>query len=107
MRRFAPLDSLLASLMHRTFRRSRRRPERYGRRFPWLRRLPLRLELLEDRIAPALNNWVGPAVGGDWNTATNWSANAVPGSGDDVNISITGTVTHSSASSTVRSVTST
>lgn len=47
------------------------------------RRPPLRVELLEDRTAPALLNWTG--FGGDnlWENPTNWDMNAVPTINDD------------------------
>src|SRR5256885_994324 len=43
------------------------------------------LDSLEDRLAPA--SWTGNAGDFNWNTATNWSGNAVPTSADDVTIS--------------------
>jgi hypothetical protein len=48
-------------------------------------RRPLRLELLEDRLAPAVVNWSGGATGTgtDWNDNANWVGNARPGATDD------------------------
>src|SRR5439155_16405554 len=43
--------------------------------------LPLRFELLEDRVTPATHVWQGPAAGGVWNNAANWT-NGVPTSGE-------------------------
>ena len=65
----------------RGFRPSRRRP---------------RLELLEDRIAPAMIVW-GNSSGGDWDTAANWHGGVKPGPADDavINIAVTNPITHS------------
>ena len=65
----------------RGFRPSRRRP---------------RLELLEDRIAPAMIVW-GNSSGGDWDTAANWQGGVKPGPADDavINIAVTNPITHS------------
>jgi hypothetical protein len=63
------------------------------------RSLPLLLEALEERSVPATISWVNPA-GGDWDSASNWSTDAVPGAGDDVVINALNagsTVTHSTA----------
>jgi hypothetical protein len=65
-----------------------------------------RLEALERRDLLATVNWANP-LGGDWNTASNWSGGALPGAGDDVIIGpIGGTVTHSSGTHSVHSLTS-
>ena len=40
------------------------------------------LELLEQRLAPAVVTWIGPAGGGDWSTAGDWSTGSVPGTTD-------------------------
>src|SRR5258708_797353 len=47
------------------------------------RRLPLRLEVLEDRTLPATITWIN-AAGGSWHTAANWDLNRTPTTGDDV-----------------------
>jgi hypothetical protein len=49
-------------------------------------------------------SWVG--VSGDWNTAANWSAGAVPGPEDEVLVDVPGTITitHSSGAHSVRSI---
>jgi hypothetical protein len=62
-----------------------------------------RVEHLEDRLAPATVTWVGGASG-NWGLASNWSAAALPGGGDDVVISGTVTVTHGAGSDTVNSI---
>src|SRR5260370_31286102 len=36
----------------------------------------LRLEALEDRLAPATHIWVGPVMGRLWSTAANWNGGA-------------------------------
>ena len=66
-----------------------------ARRFRPSRRRP-RLELLEDRIAPAMIVW-GNSSGGDWDTAANWQGGVKPGSADDavINIAVTNPITHS------------
>ena len=67
----------------------------------------LNWEQLENRRLLATVTWIN-TNGGDWDTASNWNANRVPGSGDDVIIpaSITHTVTHGSPQSdTVHSIT--
>src|SRR5689334_14775473 len=56
----------------------------------------LRLEVLEDRIAPAQGKWVRPNTGGDWNTPGSWSTGSVPGSSDTAVIGSGNTVTFSS-----------
>jgi hypothetical protein len=38
--------------------------------------------------------WIGPASGGDWDTAANWSGGSVPGATDDVFIGPNFAVTH-------------
>ena len=48
-----------------------------------VRRLPLNLELLEDRIVPALVTWNGQGDGAPWNDPNNWGG-ALPGASDDV-----------------------
>src|SRR5262245_19348178 len=40
-----------------------------------------RLERLEDRTAPATHVWQGPATGGLWSTAANWT-NGAPTTGE-------------------------
>src|SRR5947207_14737780 len=57
-----------------------------------------RLEVLEDRLAPAVVTWDGS--GGDfrWENAFNWSDDALPGSAADVQINTPGiTVSHTSS----------
>jgi hypothetical protein len=55
------------------------------------------LEALEGRVLPSTIIWINPA-GGDWDTASNWSAGRLPGTSDEVIIDIPGvTVTHSAA----------
>jgi hypothetical protein len=69
----------------------------------------LRLEALEDRLAPAVVTWTGN--GGDliWDNPANWSTvTTTPGSGDDVHINATGiTISHPSADAeSIRSLSS-
>src|SRR5258708_1253276 len=47
-----------------------------------------KVELLEDRLAPATVSWDGgPAgTGTNWNTAANWVGDVLPGSGDTAQI---------------------
>ena len=70
----------------------RRRGSRFLHR-PWL-------EVLEDRVVLSAIAWTNPD-GGDWDTASNWSSDAVPTAGDDVTISIavTNPITHGASSS--------
>ncbi len=57
------------------------------------------LSRLEDRTLLATVTWINPA-GGDWDTPSNWSSDAVPGPSDVVVIDLGGvTVTHSSSAS--------
>ncbi len=52
---------------------------------------------LEDRTLLSTVTWINPG-GGDWDTPSNWSTDALPGPADDVVISMPGiTVTHSSS----------
>src|SRR5262249_38797902 len=72
-----------------TRRRSRR--QRIPQFRPWMERL-------EDRTLLTAVNWTGLAGDSNWNTAANWSTNAVPGSADDVTINLAGAnVIHSAA----------
>ncbi len=41
-----------------------------------------RLEVLEDRLAPAMVSWIGPS--GDWHTPSRWSTGSLPTPADDV-----------------------
>jgi RHS repeat-associated protein len=52
-------------------------------RWPRLHRLPLRLEQLEDRTAPAVVPWSGGGGDTNWTNPLNWLGNAQPGSADD------------------------
>ena len=78
-----------------------RRPERRARRL-----FQPRCLRLEARALLTTSTWVHSS-GGDWDTASNWSTNAVPGPADDAVISYSGiTVTHNSAAfDTVNSLT--
>jgi autotransporter-associated beta strand protein len=44
----------------------------------------LGLELLEDRITPATNTWVGLGANTNWSTPQNWSLGRIPAAGDDL-----------------------
>jgi autotransporter-associated beta strand protein/predicted outer membrane repeat protein len=84
------------------------RGTRYGRRR--VDQLVPRLEALEERIVPDAVAWSGAAHDFLWNTPGNWSPH-LPGSGDDVTISIApgpghGPITLSGFGATVGSVTS-
>jgi hypothetical protein len=74
--------------------KSRRQNSSNARRRRGFQRLFI--EALEQRTLLSQVSWTNPA-GGDWDTASNWSGSAVPGTGDDVVITIpvTGTITHS------------
>ncbi|MGH7136620.1 MAG: hypothetical protein ACREHD_12835, partial [Pirellulales bacterium] len=39
-------------------------------------------ERLEPLVLLATDNWIGPNIGGDWNTPADWSTGAVPGAAD-------------------------
>jgi hypothetical protein len=53
----------------------------------------LRLELLEDRLAPALVTWSGGGDGTSWLDSHNWQGNVLPGASDDAVINLPGTFT--------------
>src|SRR5947209_3088691 len=66
-----------------------------------------RLEALEDRMAPAVTNWINPA-GGAWETASNWSTGALPGPADDVvisGLSAGATISHGSDNTSIHKLT--
>src|SRR5271157_570589 len=78
------------------------------RRRRWRNHFLLGLERLESRTLLSTISWNNPS-GGDWDTASNWSSNSVPGAGDDavLSIAVTNPITHSlSNSDEVRSLTS-
>ena len=86
-------------------RAGQRRPLRPRR---WRNHFLLGLERLENRTLLSTISWNNPS-GGDWDTASNWSSNSVPGAGDDavISIAVTNPITHSlSNSDEVRSLTS-
>ncbi len=89
----------------------RRDSTRAGQRRPLRRRrnhFLLGLERLESRTVLSTINWINP-LGGDWDNASNWSSNSVPGAGDDavLSIAVTNPIIHSlSNSDEVRSLTS-
>src|SRR4051812_14266183 len=65
-------------------------------------RTSLLVELLEDRVVPAMVKWTAGSA--DWSVPANWtdqsdSSHRVPGSGDDAVIDTAVTVTHSTNSS--------
>ncbi len=88
--------------------KSESNPQAAARHRRGRRRVPLHLEILEDRSLLSTVHW-SAAGSGDWNTAANWDAGRVPGSADDVVISAPGnvTVTHSGGDHTVHSLQST
>src|SRR5262245_49905739 len=68
--------------------------------------LPLYLELLEQRLAPAVVTWNGQGDGVSWSDPHNWSGNALPGSADDVVINATPatTVQYSTGTTSIHSL---
>ena len=66
-----------------------------------------RFDNLEDRVVPSTVHWTRP-TSGNWDTATNWDSNAVPGAGDDVVIDVPGniTITHDTGTDTIQSLVS-
>jgi hypothetical protein len=85
-----------------------RRPKKSTNRPARRHSLRPAVEALEDRWLPSTYNWIGPASGGDFNTATNWqlaggATNAVPGTNDTAVIPSNDVVTVS-ATHTVNSV---
>ncbi len=60
--------------------RSRRNVRMTRLSSPWL-------ETLERRVVLSSVSWINPN-GGDWDTASNWSSDAIPTAADDVTISI-------------------
>jgi hypothetical protein len=63
------------------------------------------VETLENRQLLSTVDWISPSSG-SWDVASNWSTDAVPGSGDNVVINVPGvTVTISSKVESVNSVT--
>ena len=64
------------------------------------------LSRLEDRTLLSTVTWINPS-GGDWDTPSNWSTDALPGPSDDVVINQPGiTVTHDGGTDSVNCVTS-
>src|ERR1700759_5305970 len=65
------------------------------------------IERLEVRKLLAAISWSGPTSGGDWDTAANWSNNAIPTSADDVTIGANISINHAgSTAASVHSLTS-
>ncbi|HQU42335.1 MAG TPA: CARDB domain-containing protein, partial [Pirellulales bacterium] len=62
-----------------------RSKKRRGKRHPLAARTSL-FQILEPRTVLSAVSWVGPATGGNWDVAANWTGGAVPGSGDNVTI---------------------
>jgi autotransporter-associated beta strand protein len=50
-----------------------------------MKRRPLRLLGLEDRLAPALATWDGGGMNNLWSNPDNWAGNLLPQAGDDLN----------------------
>jgi hypothetical protein len=62
------------------------------------------LEIVEDRVAPAVIHWNHVGMG-DWGTGTNWDAGHVPGPTDDAVIDLAGAVvTHSGGTDVIHSL---
>src|SRR5262245_19577640 len=92
------------SHLTRSRKRSRRRTSDRKPRRPF----HPHLETLEERVVPAVVNWIGGS--GDWSTVANWRVdtlvNRLPGPDDDAVIDVAGiSVTHSTGSDTVKSLT--
>jgi hypothetical protein len=80
---------------------------RFLPRFKWVGSPPLSLEILEDRIAPAVVTWTGGGNDLNWNNPANWSSNATPGKHDRAVINVSGiTITHADGIADVESLTS-
>lgn len=63
---------------------------------------------MEERQLLSAVSWTGLAGDSNWDTAGNWSTDAVPGVNDDVTINIAANVVHSSnAQDSIHSLTST
>ena len=82
----------------------------HSRRFgtsPAARRFRLHdIEVLEERRLLTSVQWISKSSG-NWDVASNWSTNKVPGSGDDVTINVGGatpTITIDSGNQSVRSL---
>jgi hypothetical protein len=59
---------------------------------------------LEARTLLSTVSWINP-IGGDWDTPSNWSTDALPGPSDDVVINVPGiTVTHNAGGDSVNSI---
>ncbi|HVX13888.1 MAG TPA: DUF4214 domain-containing protein [Pirellulales bacterium] len=50
------------------------------------KRAGARFERLEMRSMLSAVSWIGPATGGNWDVAANWSGHTVPGAGDTVTV---------------------
>ena len=70
-----------------SFQVSPRSKRRHSKRF-------IPIELLEHRTLLSAVHWIGPASGGDWETAANWSSNAVPTASDDLTIAANTSINH-------------
>jgi hypothetical protein len=83
-------------------------PSRRDRRSRAVARRPgLRVEGLEDRVAPAAVTWVGAGGDFNWGNPLNWSGGALPGPADDAVIDFGAnnfTVVHSAGSDSVHSL---
>jgi hypothetical protein len=82
------------------------RPQAQGTSPRPTRRSLLRLEVLEDRFAPAVVNWTGAGDGINWSDPHNWSTGALPTSADDAFIATDPSVTirHAGGSDSVHSL---
>src|SRR5579875_2450865 len=68
--------------------------------------LPLRIERLEERLAPTVDTWTGGAGTLNWTDAANWSTGAAPISTDDVQINtpVSGPITVNIANTANQSI---
>lgn len=62
----------------------------------------VRLEQLEDRLAPALVNWI--CTTGNWSDTSCWSTGQLPGAGDDVVLGASAVVTNTQLATSIRSL---
>src|SRR5947199_361403 len=95
----------LFSLLSRNRQAKQGRPATKKRKFR-KRPLPLHLETLEARLAPAVVTWGAGGDGTSWSDPHNWTGNVVPGSGDDVVINATpaSTVLFAAGTATIHSL---
>lgn len=65
----------------------------------------LRVRSFEERVLLSTVTWVGPATGGDWSQASNWSSGVLPGPQDDAVLPANVAITHSGGSDMIHGLT--